>query len=55
MPTPLYPKKGEKEKDYISRCVSALRKEGKSQKEAVGQCYGMFNYGRNELIKKLNK
>ena len=41
MPAP--PRKGEKEKAFISRCVSYLvKKEGKSQDQAVAQCYSMW-------------
>lgn len=35
-------KKGESSKSYMSRCIPTVKKEGKSQKQAVGQCYGMF-------------
>ena len=45
MPSP--PRKGEKEKDYISRCVSHLaKKEGKNQDQAVAQCYSMWRAKR---------
>jgi hypothetical protein len=34
--------KGEKSKSYMSRCIPVVKKEGKTQEQAVGQCYGMF-------------
>jgi len=36
------PQAGESEKAYISRCVKYVMKEGKTQNQALGQCYGMF-------------
>lgn len=37
------PAKGESKDAYISRCIAYLKKnEGKSTKEAAGQCYGMW-------------
>jgi hypothetical protein len=35
-------KKGEKQSDYMHRCVPMLVKEGKKQDQAVAQCLGMF-------------
>jgi hypothetical protein len=35
-------KKNESSGSYMKRCVPAVKAEGKSQKVAVGQCYGMF-------------
>lgn len=38
------PAKGESKDAYISRCIAYLKKnEGKSTKEAAGQCYGMWD------------
>jgi len=49
MPIPKYPKKGESNQEYISRCVSYLIKhEGKTQKQALGQCFGMLRQKRGE-------
>lgn len=39
-------KKGESSKDYISRCVKHVMAEGKTQKQALGQCYGMLRQKR---------
>lgn len=39
MPTP---KKGESESDFVARCVPIVMGEGKTQQQALGQCYGMF-------------
>lgn len=39
------PKKSEKQSSYVSRCISyVMKKEGLSQKAAVGKCYGMYRY-----------
>lgn len=38
----VYPNAGETRDDFISRCVSYVMKEGKTQDEALGQCYGMW-------------
>jgi hypothetical protein len=47
------PKKGEEKSAFISRCVSYLvRKEGKSQQQALGQCYGMWNQGPKKKKKE---
>jgi len=35
-------KKGEGSKAYLERCIPQVKKEGKTQKQAVGQCYGMY-------------
>lgn len=41
MPSP--PRKGEKENNFISRCVSYLMKqEGIPQKQAIARCYSMW-------------
>jgi hypothetical protein len=42
------PKKKEKKNKYISRCISAVRHEGTGQKQAVGKCYGMWDYYKKE-------
>ena len=38
----VYPSGGETRDEFISRCVSYVMAEGKSQDEALGQCYGMW-------------
>lgn len=45
-------KRGETEGSYIPRCIRALKKEGKGQKQAVGQCYGMFKSKWTEKKRK---
>lgn len=35
-------RKSEGQSSYMKRCVPAVKKEGKSQKAAVGQCMGMY-------------
>ena len=37
------PRKNENKQRYISRCVKQVMKEGKTQKEALGKCYGMWD------------
>ncbi len=36
-------KKGEKRNDYVSRCVPEVMKEGRTQRQAVGKCEGMYS------------
>jgi len=37
------PQKGEAKGHYISRCIHYIvHREGKSRKEAIGKCYGMY-------------
>lgn len=43
------PKKGEKQSDYVSRCVKyVMKKEGATQKQALGKCYGMFRHHKKK-------
>lgn len=35
-------RKGESSKSYMSRCIPIVKKEGATQKAAVGKCYGMY-------------
>jgi GMP synthase-like glutamine amidotransferase len=35
-------KPNENKEDWIKRCVPVVMKEGKTQKQALGQCYGMW-------------
>lgn len=49
------PKKGEKESNYISRCIPMVIGEGKPPKEAAGKCYGMYNFYRKKKGKKKGK
>ena len=44
-----FSKKGETGKDYISRCVKQVMAEGKTQKQALGQCYGMLRQKRGKI------
>jgi hypothetical protein len=45
-------KPGESRDDYVARCVPyVIKKEGATQKQALGKCYGMYNhYTKNEDI-----
>ena len=45
-------KQNESESEYISRCVKEVMKEGKTQKEALGQCYGMYRSQKKKSIVK---
>ena len=38
----VYPNAGESQDDFISRCVGVVMGEGKTQDQALGQCYGMW-------------
>ena len=47
MPTP---NKGEKQKDYMKRCVPMVMKEGTAQdnKQAVAICFSMWKQHKNK-------
>ena len=47
MPTP---NKGEKQKDYISRCIPMVMKEGtaKDQKQAAAVCFSMWKQHKSK-------
>lgn len=47
MPKPL---KNEKKSEYIGRCVKQVMKEGKTQKQALGQCYGMWEQYKSKAF-----
>jgi len=36
------PRKNEKKKEYISRCIPQVIKEGKEQDQAIAICYSMW-------------
>lgn len=38
----VYPSVGESKDEFISRCIAYVIKEGKTEDEAAGQCYGMW-------------
>lgn len=38
----VYPSAGETKDEFISRCIAYVIKEGKTEDEAAGQCYGMW-------------
>ena len=42
-------KKGEPRQKWVNRCIPAVIKEGgKSQEQAAGQCYGMYDYAQEK-------
>lgn len=43
------PKKGQSKDEWMQVCVPYLRKEGKKQKQAVGQCMGMWRQHKKEM------
>ena len=48
MPTP---RKGEKEKDFIARCVPILIEEGKPSDQAVAQCHSIWDSSKKKKKK----
>jgi len=42
------PRRGETKEQFIPRCVKVVMGEGKTQDQALGQCYGMWKQGKNE-------
>lgn len=48
-------KQGESEKDYVSRCIPYLiKKEGLTQEQAAGKCYGIYrNKAKKSICKSL--
>ena len=52
MPTP---RTGESQKDFLSRCVPMVIKEGKHQQQAVAQCISMYKQAKNKRISKSRK
>lgn len=47
------PKGGEKEEDFIGRCVSEIIHEGKlTQEQALGKCYGIWRQGGKSKTEK---
>jgi hypothetical protein len=43
------PRAGEDKSAFISRCIAYVRNEGKSEREAAGKCYGMWESGFAEV------
>lgn len=42
------PGKTEKKSEFISRCVPMLMDEGKTQDQALGQCYGVWKQAKEK-------
>ena len=48
--------KDESKEHYVSRCIPEVMKEGNTQKEAEGKCYGMYDEHENDFKgNRLNK
>lgn len=50
------PKLGEKQSDFISRCIKTEMDKGISQNEAKGKCYGIWRGEKTKqsIVKSLN-
>jgi hypothetical protein len=42
------PKANESEQDFVARCVPVVMKEGKTQEQALGACYGIFRSAKKK-------
>lgn len=42
------PKKDEKRKDFIKRCIPIVMKEGAEKEHAIGKCYGIFKHNKGK-------
>lgn len=49
----VYPGEGEEKNAYISRCVRDVMGEGKTQDQALGQCFGMWRQKRGSVDKAI--
>jgi hypothetical protein len=49
MPTP---NANESEQDYVARCVPVCMKEGLTQDQALGKCYGMYREAKGHAKAK---
>lgn len=51
MPSP--PRKNESKSEFIGRCVKyIMNREGKTQEQALGMCYSLYNQARKKKRKK---
>ena len=50
----VYPNAGESKDDFISRCIPVLITEGKTQEQAAGACYGMWEQGSEFAVDKVS-
>lgn len=41
-------KKGEPRDRYVNRCIPRVIKEGNTQEQAAGKCYGMWDYAQEK-------
>lgn len=48
-------KDGESEADYVARCVPIVMGEGKTQDQALGQCYGMYRTAKGHAKAKAHE
>lgn len=49
------PRKGQTQQEYMKTCVPYLRKEGKSQPQAVAQCISMYKQWKKRQRAKTSK
>ncbi len=45
----------ETESEYVSRCVPIVMAEGKTQDQALGQCYGMYREAEGHRKAKVHE
>lgn len=48
------PRPNEDKKNYIRRCMAHVVKEGKSQRQAAGQCYGIWDHMKKKARRRAN-
>jgi hypothetical protein len=48
------PKPNETEQEFVNRCIPYMMKEGKTQEEAAGACYGIYR-NKKSLIENVEK
>jgi hypothetical protein len=44
------PRGGEKQNEFVSRCIKTARDDGKEQDEAVGMCEGIWNNAKKSMV-----
>ncbi|PIU76160.1 hypothetical protein COS75_00475 [Candidatus Pacearchaeota archaeon CG06_land_8_20_14_3_00_35_12] len=49
------PKPNETRAKYLSRCIPILKKEGKTQSQAIGGCFGRWKFYSKEGKERKNQ